>query len=96
MHKKAQGISLETIVVAVIVLFVLAVLLLVFTGRINVFGMGLKECSTIQGTCRLSNPGCDAEGRAALYGGRCLKSGTTDTDPSQVCCSIALNQANPT
>jgi len=53
MHKKAQGISMETIVVAVIVLFVLAILLLVFTGRINVFGWGIKQCQgTLQGACK--------------------------------------------
>ena len=85
MHKKAQGISMETIVVAVIVLFVLAVLLLVFTGRINIFGIGFKDCSTMQGEC-LGAP-CKDLNKAPLYGGKCLlPDGKTDT--TKYCCSI--------
>ena len=64
MHKKAQGISMETIVVAVIVLFVLAVLLLVFTGRINIFGWGLRSCATLQGEC--SSQDCADKNQATL------------------------------
>jgi len=86
MHKKAQGISMETIVVAVIVLFVLAVLLLVFTGRINIFGIGLKECATMQGQCQ--DKLCKDDNRATLYGGKCTLPGTNTNDPTKHCCSI--------
>jgi len=87
MHKKAQGISLETIVVAVIVLFVLAVLLLVFTGRISIFGLGLKDCNTVQGQC-MAKSTIDVgkpcgETRALMYQGRC--------PGEQVCCSAVTS-----
>ena len=92
MHKKAQGISMETIVVAVIVLFVLAVLLLVFTGRINIFGIGLKDCSTIQGEC-LAKP-CKDLNKASLYGGKCTLPGTNTPDPTnKYCCSIVESES---
>ncbi len=49
--KKGQGISMETIVIAVIVVSVLVILLLVFTGRINWFGGQLKVCAASGGVC---------------------------------------------
>ena len=42
--KKGQGISLETIIIAIIVLIVLVVLILVFTGRFSLFNKGLDQC----------------------------------------------------
>ena len=44
-NKKAQGLSLNTIIIASLVLIVLVVLILVFTGRIGLFGMGLNEAT---------------------------------------------------
>jgi len=40
---KAQGISINTIIVAAIALIVLVVLVMVFTGRISLFGQGLSD-----------------------------------------------------
>jgi hypothetical protein len=88
-NKKAQGISLETIVIAIIVIVVLLVLILVFTGRINVFGIGLKNCEgSLAGDCSASP--CGTEGKATLQsvspegeGGR--KQGCTQGEV--FCCS---------
>jgi len=44
--KKAQGISINTIIIAAIALIVLVVLIAVFTGRISLWGTGLDQAQT--------------------------------------------------
>jgi len=44
--KKAQGLSLNTIIIAVIVLIVLIVLWVMFTGRMAKFTSDINECRT--------------------------------------------------
>lgn len=41
--KKAQGISINVIIVAAIALIVLVVLIAIFTGRLGIFAAGLSE-----------------------------------------------------
>jgi len=41
MDKKAQGISINTIIIAAIALIVLVVLIAIFTGRLGGFGQGV-------------------------------------------------------
>jgi hypothetical protein len=43
MKKKAQGLSLNTVIIAAIVLIVLVVLWAIFTGRMGAFNKGLDE-----------------------------------------------------
>ena len=45
MAKKAQSISINTIIVAAIALAVLVVLFMIFTGRFKIFSEGVKEAS---------------------------------------------------
>ena len=53
MGKKAQGISINTVIIAAIGLAVLVVLFLVFTGRFKLFSEGVKEASlTCQSACK--------------------------------------------
>ncbi len=47
--KKAQGISLNVIIVAAIALLVLVVLAFIFTGRIALFSKGLADCDEVAG-----------------------------------------------
>ena len=42
--KKAQGLSLNTIIIAVLVLIVMVVLIVIFSGKIGEFGTGTKAC----------------------------------------------------
>lgn len=42
--KKAQGLPITTIIIAALALLVLVILVLVFTGRITMFGRGVSEC----------------------------------------------------
>ncbi len=50
MKKKAQGISLNVIIVAAIALLVLVILAFVFTGRIALFSKGISDCDEMQNT----------------------------------------------
>lgn len=61
--KKAQGISINVIIIAVIALIVLVVIIAIFLGRINLFGAGVSEC---KGVCR-DDVTC-APGEAKLTG----------------------------
>ncbi len=61
MNRKAQGISLETIIVAAIVLIVLVVLWAIFTGRLQLFNRSIDE-GTKDNTCQKTNAPNDQKG----------------------------------
>lgn len=50
-YKKAQGLSITTIVVAALALIVLVVLTIVFTGSINPFAQRATDCASLGGQC---------------------------------------------
>ena len=50
--RKAQSLSINTIIVAVIALVVLVVLIMIFTGKIRIFSTRLESCATRQGSCK--------------------------------------------
>jgi len=45
MKKKAQGLSLTTIIVAAVGLVVLVILVAIFTGRMSLFGLGISKAA---------------------------------------------------
>jgi len=49
--KKAQGISVNTIIIAAIALIVLVVLVMIFTGRMGVFTTGIGKAGDASKTC---------------------------------------------
>lgn len=51
MNKKAQGMPLNTIILAVLALTVLVVLLYIFYGQSKVLGKNVGECIGRGGTC---------------------------------------------
>lgn len=57
--KKAQGISINVIIIAAIALLVLVVLSVIFLGKLNVFGEQTASCETQGGQCNVGicNPG---------------------------------------
>jgi hypothetical protein len=63
--KKGQGLSLNTIIIAAIVLIVLVVLWAIFTGRMGVFSKGMQEQEARAYTCICSNPSEPAQYCAA-------------------------------
>ncbi len=66
LKKRAQGISLNVIIVAAIALIVLVVLVAIFTGRMGVFGKGISDCTNQNGECTpdtdMVNGKCPNEG----------------------------------
>jgi len=86
--KKGQGISLNVIIIAAIALIVLVVLIMIFTGRMNIFGTGIKvtteqRCADQadgQGEVRLSTEGCDPENERQVLGA------FTDVGNNEICC----------
>ena len=78
MKRKAQGLSMTTIVVAALALLVLVVLALVFTGRMGNFASGVKEV----GTC---DQACVAAGYTAS-GGTCQEDGSNQMAGYDVDC----------
>ncbi|MFH1409377.1 MAG: hypothetical protein ABIH34_05695 [Nanoarchaeota archaeon] len=49
LKKRGQGLPMNTIVVAALVLIVLVVLLLAFTGRIDLFKKSVNSCGILAG-----------------------------------------------
>jgi hypothetical protein len=50
--KKAQGLPLNVIIIAIIALIVLAVIIAIFAGKIQLFGKGVSDCKAKGGECR--------------------------------------------
>lgn len=53
--RNAQGLSITTIIIAVIGLIVVIVLVAIFSGRLGQFGQGLDEASTCDSLCTSQN-----------------------------------------
>ena len=51
MNKRAQGLSINVIIIVAIALIVLVVLIAVFTGRMGSFVGGVDETTTCDNTC---------------------------------------------
>ncbi len=49
--KKAQGISMNVIIIAAIALIVLVILSMIFIGRMGSFGKASEDCKKLGGTC---------------------------------------------
>jgi len=70
MNRKAQGMSINTVIIAAIALIVLVVLVAIFTGRIGMFSKGIgdvtgdsnKKCSEVSGVERTRTECLDASG----------------------------------
>ena len=51
MNKKSQGLSINVIIIVAIALIVLVVLIAVFTGRLGLFSIGIKEKGNCSEVC---------------------------------------------
>ena len=88
--KKAQGMSLNTVIIAIIVLVVLVVLVMIFTGYFGkIFTPGVQSCIARSGTCEAATK-CDTnkEDKVIIEAGadNAGKAGCTATE---VCCRKA-------
>ncbi len=78
--RKAQGLSITTIIVAVIGLVILVVLIAIFTGRFGVFTSGVEGASSCDNFC--GSLGMDVIGNVP-DGGACNQG---ETKISDCCC----------
>ena len=62
--KRAQGLSMNTIIIAALVVIVMIVLILIFTNSGGSFNRNLRECSTYGGQCVLESECGDTKMRA--------------------------------
>jgi hypothetical protein len=83
MDKKAQGMSINVIIIAALALLVLVVLAIIFVGRIGIFGEKTAACESVGGTCYVTCP----TGTTAYTGGaKC-----PDADGATQRCCIAVS-----
>ena len=80
--KKAQGLSLNTIIIAALVIMVLVILILVFTGRMGNFSSSSESCQAKGGRCDIDCDDGEMEGIGVL-GGDC-------PSEDQICCINSL------
>jgi len=80
MNKKAQGLSINVIIVAIIALLILVIISFIFTGKIALFRKTSEDCASQGGICRqegfcmegeatLRQYGCDLNGNGKLNEG---------------------------
>jgi len=79
MRKKAQGLPLNIVIISILLLIVLAIVVLIFTGRIGEFNKGLEECPS-GGRC-IETGDCN-EGEAKIP----LKCRTSEGKKGNFCC----------
>jgi hypothetical protein len=77
--KKAQGMSLNVVVVAVIAIVILVVLIVIFSGKTRLFTKTLADCEAKGGTCQRS---CGI-GEISHVGTNCA----SDPDGKTKCCA---------
>lgn len=86
MKKRAQGLSLNTIIIAALVLLVLVILAVIFTGRMGKWGIATQECTNQGGTCMVNcTTGYTQHPTYQCYGA----DGAT-TDQAKTCCMTAI------
>lgn len=78
MNKKAQGISINVVIIAAIALLVLVILAVLVINAGENTDQKIKACSLQGGKCTDSTS-CD-EGKTEITEGKC--------DTAQICCSI--------
>ena len=67
MKSKAQGLSLNTIIIAALVLIVLVVLVIIFSGRMGRFGKTLTEAEETEDICIYKGGVCKEDCPAEEY-----------------------------
>ncbi len=92
-HKKAQGISVTTIIIAAIALVVLVVLIAVFVGKIGPWSEKIEDCTEKGGTCVANILECKQKGalNSVLTKTSCEKDSGEDRP---ICCIPVGEQKN--
>jgi hypothetical protein len=93
--KKAEGLTMNVIIIAALAIIVLLILVLIFTGQLKVFTGTLKSCTDMGGKCETGNDctttaagkqecRCPSESMVKLPNGDC------GTNNNNVCCKQIL------
>ena len=87
-NKKAQSISINTIVIAAIALVVMVLLILIFTNNAGSFNQTVNSCIAQRGTCvdrdSISDE-CGGQFQTVRYDLACFAG--QDPDPDKLCCA---------
>ena len=86
MSKKAQGISINVIIIAAVALLVLVILSVIFIGRLGTFSTAVGECSNKGGTCVLSGEDCPGDYPQVFSDWNCPD---LDEEPQKCCIKIS-------
>jgi len=92
MNKRGQGLSLNTIIIAIVVLIVLVVLIMVFTGYFGTrFTPELTSCANAGGRCEYTNTNCGTDVfNEAIVTLRASCPSQTEGGESGLCCSRGI------
>ena len=91
MSKKAQGISINVIIIAAIALLVLVVLAVIFTGRIGQFATKTADCENKGGRCAELGERCgDAGSSVEDYPTRFTDWTCPKVDDQEVDCCVKI------
>ncbi len=87
MDRKAQGLSLNVIIVAAIGLLVLVILSVIFIGKMGGTSRDIDRCETKGGSCVVSTGDSAADCPTGIAPGswKCLTN-DGEVDEAQVCC----------
>jgi len=88
MSKKAQGMSMNVIIIAALALLVLVILAVIFIGRMGTTTKGIDQC---KGNCVAAEEDCTNQGPYFKVSGEpCYKVGTKDYDTDRPICCIGV------
>jgi len=87
--KRAQGISINVIVIAALALLVLVVLAMIFTGKLGGWTKAQNECSSNGGLCVSDASQCTGENAQVMSRYTCPNAG-------EVCCLTLEGVQEPT
>jgi hypothetical protein len=85
MSRKAQGLSMNVIIIAAIALLVLVILAVIFIGRMGETTKGIDQC---KGVCADDESECEAKYGAyyKITNDPCFMLGQKKPDTSKICC----------
>lgn len=88
MSKKAQGLSMNVIIIAAIALLVLVILAVIFIGRMGSTARNIDQC---KGTCVASEVDCTNQGPYyKVTNEPCYRGGTKDLDTDRPVCCVGV------
>src|SRR3989338_4796223 len=91
MLRKAQGLSLNTIIIAIVVLVVLVVVIMIFTGYFGgKFTPGVTSCQSSGGVCQVAVAGATSPCGLDAFDNKVENINAKDCVTPKVCCRKGL------